>query len=76
MGVVAAVDGRTTNNIFETKRPIVINNFLGFIGSLSTPVLDLNDTSDIYIEIRWASPQECWETTNTKALTYTSVTGS
>jgi len=75
VGAVAAVDGSTTNNSFETKRPIVINNFLGFIGSLSTPVLDLNDTGDIYIEIRWASPQICWGTTNTTAPTYTTVTG-
>jgi hypothetical protein len=70
IGVVTAMDGRTTANSFEAKRPIVINNFLGFIGSLSTPVLDLNDTGDIYIEIRWASPSVCWGTTNTTAPTY------
>lgn len=45
---------------FETDRPIVINNFIGFIGSLSTPVLDLNDTGDIYIEIRLSSPSVLW----------------
>jgi hypothetical protein len=70
IGVVNAMDGKTTANSFESKRPIVINNFLGFIGSLSTPVLDLNDTGDIYIEIRWASPSVCWGTTNTTAPTY------
>ena len=70
IGVVNAMDGRTTANSYEAKRPIVINNFLGFIGSLSTPVLDLNDTGDIYIEIRWASPSVCWGTTNTTAPTY------
>jgi len=70
IGVVTAMDGRTTANSYEAKRPIVINNFLGFIGSLSTPVLDLNDTGDIYIEIRWASPSVCWGTTNTSAPTY------
>jgi len=74
IGVVTAMDGRTTNNSFEAKRPIVINNFLGFIGSLSTPVLDLNDTGDIYIEIRWASPSVCWGTTNTTAPTYNTTT--
>jgi len=76
IGVVTAMDGRTTNNSFEAKRPIVINNFLGFIGSLSTPVLDLNDTGDIYIEIRWASPSVCWGTTNTTAPTYNTTTNS
>ena len=74
IGVVTAMDGRTTANSYEAKRPIVINNFLGFIGSLSTPVLDLNDTGDIYIEIRWASPSVCWGTTNTTAPTYNTTT--
>ena len=59
----------TAANNNETRRPIVINNFLGFIGSLSTPVIDTNDTGDIYIEIRWASPKVLWGTTNsTKPL--------
>ena len=75
IGVVNAMDGNGTANSYETKRPIVINNFLGFIGSLSTPVLDLNDTGDIYIEIRWASPNVCWGTTNTTAPAYATTTG-
>ena len=59
----------------ETNRKIVINNFLGFIGSLSTPVLDLTDTGDIYIEIRWAPTKVLWGTTNTTAPTYNVDTG-
>jgi hypothetical protein len=59
----------------ETNRKIVINNFLGFIGSLSTPVLDLTDTGDIYIEIRWAPTKVLWGTTNTAAPTYNIDTG-
>ena len=53
-----AITARNSQTIAckEEGRPIVINNFLGFLGSLSTPVLDLTDTGDIYIEIRWASP--------------------
>ena len=66
IGCVNAQNGNTANNL-ENGRPIVINNFLGFIGSMSTPVLDLNDTGDIYIEIRWASPSVCWATTNAAA---------
>ena len=61
---VNAQDGTKTTN-FETARPIVINNFLGFLGSFSTPVLDLNDTGDIYIEIRWASPSVLFGSLNT-----------
>lgn len=53
---------KNANNNIEAKRPIVINNFLGFIGSLSTPVLDLEDCGDIIIEIRWAQPNVCWGT--------------
>lgn len=55
---------RNVGNNIEAKRPIVINNFLGFIGSLSTPVLDLDDCGDIIIEIRWAQPNVCWGTIN------------
>jgi len=74
IGVVNA-QGNDANNK-EDKRPIVINNFLGFMGSLSTPVLDLNDTGDIYIEIRWAQPNVCWGSTNTTVPTsYTLTTG-
>ena len=58
----------------DPSSPIVINNFLGFIGSLSTPVLDLDNTGDIYIEIRWASPSVCWGTANTTAPTYSATT--
>ena len=74
VGCINAQDGTNANN-FETARPIVINNFLGFLGSLSTPVLDLNDTGDVYIEIRWASPNVCWGTANTTVPTYTTTTG-
>ena len=74
VGVCNAMDATNTNND-ETARPIVINNFLGFLSSLSTPVLDLNDTGDIYIEIRWATPSVCWGSTNTGAVTYNTSSG-
>lgn len=76
IGVVNAQGNSVANK--EDARPIVINNFLGFLGSLSTPVLDLNDTGDIYIEIRWAQPNVCWGTANTAfaSLTpYNNTTG-
>ena len=63
IGVCVATNGTDADN-YELKRPIVINNFLGFLSSLSTPVIDLNDTGDIYIEIRWASANVLWATTN------------
>jgi len=54
----------------------VINNFLGFLGSLSTPVLDLTDTGDIYIEIRWASPSVLFGSQNTAATVFNTTTAS
>ena len=74
VGAINAQDGTLATNS-ETARPIVINNFLGFLGSLSTPVLDLNDTGDVYIEIRWANTSVLWGTANTTAPTYTNTTG-
>ena len=68
IGCVNAQDGSLSTNV-ENAHPIVINNFLGFIGSLSTPVIDLNDTGDVYIEIRWATPSVLWSTANTSAPT-------
>jgi len=74
VGAINAQDGTLVANN-ETARPIVINNFLGFLGSLSTPVLDLNDTGDVYIEIRWANTSVLWGTANTTTPAYTNTTG-
>ena len=75
IGCVNAQDGNVATNV-EVNRPIVINNFLGFIGSLSTPVIDLNDTGDVYIEIRWASTSVLWATTNASGTTaFNTITG-
>jgi hypothetical protein len=71
IGACCACDGKIANNI-ELKRPAVVNNFLGFMGSLSTPVLDLTDIGDVFIEIRWANPSVCWGNTATPAYTATS----
>jgi hypothetical protein len=41
---------------------MILGAFLaGFIGSLSTPVLGLDDTGDIVIEVHWDQPNVCWE---------------
>ena len=67
----------SSSNSQEVKRPILINNFLGVFSSASTPVWDLDDTSDILVEIRWSPITVCWGGTNTSAsLAYsTSLTG-
>ena len=44
----------------DTSRPCAINNFVGFLSSSSTRVIDTNDLGDVIIEIRLASPNICW----------------
>jgi hypothetical protein len=55
------MDGNGTANSYQSKHSIVIN---------SSPVLDLHDTGDIYIEFRWASPLVCWGTVIIITLVY------
>lgn len=57
-------DAATAN---DTKKPMMINNWLGFIGSASTPVIDTNDCSDIYIEMRFAPSTVCFQGGSTAA---------
>jgi hypothetical protein len=65
----------SANNVI-TAQPIVINNFLGLLGSLSTPVLDLNDTGDIYIEIVWSNSSVLWASANSGTMSYATGAGS
>jgi hypothetical protein len=37
----------------DTDEKLCINNFVGILGSLSTPCLDLNLTGDVYLDIYW-----------------------
>jgi hypothetical protein len=45
-----------------TDQPFYINNWLGFIGSSSTSVIDTNDTGVIELEIRLKSRDILWTT--------------
>ena len=72
MNSINAQDGTKTNNV-TTAQPIVINKFLGFLGSLSTSLLDLNDTDDLYIEIRWCQPTVCLGSANTGTVIYSTL---
>jgi hypothetical protein len=37
-----------------------VNNWVGFLGSLSTPIVDLSDWGDIYINIQFAPTYALW----------------
>lgn len=57
---ITASKGCLTTTINDS-RPICINNFLGFLGSASTPVIDTSDLGEVVIEIRWAPVGVCFK---------------
>jgi len=58
-----------------TKQVFCINNWLGFIGSSSTPVIDTNDTGVIEIEIRLKPATILWATNGDAAGADPTVAG-
>jgi hypothetical protein len=50
-----------------TNKVFCINNWLGFLGSSSTPVIDTNDTGVIEIEIRLKNKDILWSTNSDAA---------
>lgn len=44
----------------DSNKKMMINNWIGMISSLSTPVIDTNDCSDIFIEFRLAPATILW----------------
>ena len=58
-----------------TKQVFCINNWLGFIGTSSTAVIDSNDTGVIEIEIRLKPATILWSTNSDAAGADPSVTG-
>jgi hypothetical protein len=55
----AAGDGKAAH---ATAQPFYINNWLGFIGSSSTNVIDSNDCGVIELELRLKSTEILWAT--------------
>ena len=51
----------------ETDVNMVINHFLGFISSISTPVLDLQDIGDVYLTIQFAPASVLYSVVDTTA---------
>lgn len=41
-------------------RKFIINSWLGFLSTCSTPVIDTNDLNEVIIELRLASPDICY----------------
>lgn len=53
----------------DSKVPLCINNWIGMLGSLSTPIVDLADWGDLYINIQFAPSAVCWFGGNADATT-------
>ena len=59
-GASASVMNSLLATASDASKPLMINNWLGFLSSASTPVIDTNDCSDIILEIRLAPASVLW----------------
>jgi hypothetical protein len=53
----------------DTDKPLFVNNWLGFLGTASTPVISTSDTNTIEIEIRFAPTTVLWQSGATAVAT-------
>ena len=60
-GATAIVKNTLQATANDTAKPLMINNWLGFISSSSTPVIDTNDCGDVVLEIRLANSAILWQ---------------
>lgn len=66
--------GQVVNNTLaatanDTSKPMMVNNWLGFLSTASTPVISTSDTNTIELEIRWAPAAVLWQGGTTTAVT-------
>lgn len=57
----------------DSAKPMLINQWLGMIGSASTPVIDTSDIGDVFVEIRFSSDKVLWS--GYQATTYNNFAG-
>lgn len=53
---ITAVNLQNSASSTPTNQDMSITNYLGFLNSCSTPVIDTRLTGDIFIQIQWATP--------------------
>ena len=56
--LAATTNARTDAGTNDRK--FIINNWLGFLSTCSTPVIDTNDLNEVIVELRIASPDICY----------------
>lgn len=59
-GATDIVNNTLVASAHDTNKPFMINNWLGFLGSASTPVISTADLSSVDIEIRFAPASVLW----------------
>lgn len=57
-----------TGNSSAVKRKFAITNWLGFISTLSTPIIDTNDLNKVEIEISFESKDVVWKKSTNAAM--------
>lgn len=57
-----------TGNSSAVKRKFAISNWLGFISTLSTPIIDTNDLNKVEIEITFESKDVVWKKSTNAAM--------
>ena len=57
-----------TGNSDAVKRKFAITNWLGFISTLSTPIIDTNDLNKVEIEITFESKDVVWKKSTNAAM--------
>ena len=57
-----------TGNSSAVKRKFAISNWLGFISTLSTPIIDTNDLNKVEIEITFESKDVVWKKSSNTAM--------
>ena len=59
---------KITGNSDAVKRKFAITNWLGFISTLSTPIIDTNDLNKVEIEITFESKDIVWKKSSNAAM--------
>ena len=64
ISVTSGASTNTNNTLIatanDTAKALMVNNWLGFLGSASTPVISTSDTSTVEVEIRFAPSTVLW----------------
>ena len=61
VSTMALVNNNDDVTVNDANEPMMVNNWLGFLSSASTPVISTSDTNTIELEIRFAPASVLWQ---------------